>query len=603
MTPPQSAPEPDGLFQPLGAAASELALPHRFPSPFDAGTLHPLMELAVQQLRARLEAEHPGGPRAQSGAPEGKMFAVLLVQAREGQLGALHGFSGMLLGSWEVAGFVPPLFQLAAREPWWSDAQAQLRSWDDELRELMTGEPAARVRAEWAALQRQQAAELEALSARHRQQRAARHQARRELAESPSPEREASTRRLAQASRDDTVERRRLGAAQREAAASLQQLLAELDTRHAAVRQLRAESSAGFQRRLNDLYLVPSWSGDIRPLRELFAPGAPPGGAGDCAGPKLLAYALRAGLRPLALAELWWGPSPLGGGRHHGRRYPACRGKCGPILPHMLRGLDVEEAPVFGGAPEPTSESAPEIGNLDKPSGAPHTREDRGHSLTRRAANDLDLVYEDEWLLALVKPCGLLSVPGRSAALEDSVLSRLRRRFPQATGPLLVHRLDLDTSGLLLAAKDAATHVALQRLFVHRKESVEEHQLHKRYVALLDGEVAGDQGVIELALRTDLDDRPRQMHDPVYGKPAITEWRVRDRLAEQTRMTFVPRTGRTHQLRVHAAHPLGLAAPILGDRLYGGAASASRLMLHAERLDFTHPHTGERLELVSEAPF
>jgi tRNA pseudouridine32 synthase/23S rRNA pseudouridine746 synthase len=228
----------------------------------------------------------------------------------------------------------------------------------------------------------------------------------------------------------------------------------------------------------------------------------------------------------------------------------------------MLDGLAVDPAPIFGG------------GGI--------------------GADEPRTVFEDRWLVVVDKPVGLLSVPGRSGLLRDSVLTRLRDRYPRADGPMVVHRLDLDTSGLMLAAKDAATHTALQRQFCRR-------EIDKRYVAWLDGPVAGERGTIELALRVDLDDRPRQIHDPVHGKAAITDWNALERSGARTRVALHPRTGRTHQLRVHAAHPMGLAAPIVGDRLYG--QPGDRLMLHAEALAFLHPHTGERIELVRSAPF
>jgi tRNA pseudouridine32 synthase/23S rRNA pseudouridine746 synthase len=311
-----------------------------------------------------------------------------------------------------------------------------------------------------------------------------------------------------------------------------------------------------------DGYVITNARGQRRSLCALFAPDAPPGGAGDCAAPKLLGHAYRHQLRPLALAEFWWGAAPSGGGRHPGRYYPACRGNCGVIVPFMLEGLPVEAAPLYG-----AGEIAP-----DEPR----------------------VVYEDAWLVVVDKPCGLLSVPGRSAQLRDCVLTRLRERVPEAPAPLVVHRLDLDTSGLLLVAKDPETHVALQRQFARG-------QVDKRYVAWLDGQVAGDQGVVELALRVDIQDRPRQIYDPVRGKRAVTEWRVVERTKLRTRVALYPRTGRTHQLRVHAAHPLGLRVPIVGDRLYG--REGVRLLLHAEGLAFTHPRTLERLEIERPAPF
>jgi tRNA pseudouridine32 synthase/23S rRNA pseudouridine746 synthase len=227
----------------------------------------------------------------------------------------------------------------------------------------------------------------------------------------------------------------------------------------------------------------------------------------------------------------------------------------------MLVGLDVDPAPVFGSDGIAADE--------------PHT------------------VFEDCYLAIVLKPPGLLSVPGRGE-LVDSVQSRLRARYPTATGPLVVHRLDLDTSGLLVVAKDLDTYVALQRLFTERA-------VEKRYVAWLDGNVVAERGTIELPLRVDLEDRPRQIVDAIHGKPAVTEWEVLAREGGRTLVALSPKTGRAHQLRVHAAHPNGLGVPIVGDRLYG--RPDSRLMLHAEALGFIHPHTHERLVWRSPAPF
>ncbi len=330
------------------------------------------------------------------------------------------------------------------------------------------------------------------------------------------------------------------------------------DARSARSRELLAQIQAS--------YHFVNATGEVRALREIFAPSQPPGGAGDCAAPKLLAEAYRRGLRPLALAEVWYGAPPRSGDRRSGSLYPACHGKCGPILAHMLHGLPLDAPPVFGAASIPASEPT--------------------------------LVYEDAHLLAVHKLHGLLTVPGRSSQLQDCVVTRLRARYPDVSGQMVVHRLDLDTSGLLLAAKDQATFVALQRLFSLR-------EVTKRYVACVDGEVRGESGRIDLPLRTDINDRPRQIHDPVHGKAAVTAWSVLERRDGRTRLALVPHTGRTHQLRVHCAHPSGLDAPILGDRLYGRSAPehGERLLLHAERLAFVHPHTGALLELHSEAAF
>ena len=330
--------------------------------------------------------------------------------------------------------------------------------------------------------------------------------------------------------------------------------------------EARAARSRELLRLIQDSYAFRSARGEDRALRTLFAPGEPPAGAGDCAAPKLLAHAYRLGLRPLALAEFWWGAPPRTGDRRAGVFYAACRGKCAPILAHMLDGLPVDPPPLFGAAAIDASEPV--------------------------------CVFEDDHLLVVDKPSGLLSVPGRSALLQDCVASRLKARYPDRPELMLAHRLDLDTSGLLLVAKDRATGSALQRLFSLRL-------VDKRYVAWLDGDVVGDHGRISLPLRLDIDDRPRNIVDPVHGKPADTEWAVLTRASGRTLVRFTPHTGRTHQLRVHAAHPQGLDAPIVGDRLYGRtpAEEDERLLLHAEHLAFVHPVTGASLAFVRPSPF
>jgi tRNA pseudouridine32 synthase/23S rRNA pseudouridine746 synthase len=521
-------------------AAAEL--PARLPSPF-ASEPHPLARRAAAELERDLRSLDTGG--------EGKMFGVLVVADAAGRIGYLRAFSGMLAGRWEVAGFAPPAFDAAARATFWPAGERELAAIDARIHERATA--AAPARAALTALDARQTDELEALRARHRARRAERRAAR-----AAGGERDA----LDQQSRADTAERRRLDAAHEAARAELAHRVGEDAAVLAALEAERAARSRELLHELHATYVLNTAAGERRELRELFAPAEPPGGAGDCAAPKLFALAHRERLRPIAIAELWWGPPPATGDRQHGRFYPACRGKCGPTLAHMLVGLAADPLPLFGSA--------------------------------RISADEPRTLYEDRWLAVVAKPAGLLSVPGRGGALRDSVLARLRARYPEASGPLLVHRLDLDTSGLLLAAKDAATHTALQRLFARR-------EIRKRYVAWLDGDVATTSGRIELPLRVDLDDRPRQIVDPVHGKPAITEWHVLERADGKTRVALLPHTGRAHQLRVHAAHPQGIGVPIVGDRLYGRAGD--RLLLHAAELGFVHPHTHAALSFEDAAPF
>ena len=496
------------------------ALPARMPSPF--GPAHEAARRAAEHLQARLPVP-----------AEGKMFGVLVVDG-----GYLAAFSGMLDGRWDVPGFVPPAFDAEARASFWPAGERELAAIDAQIAALEAP------RAEVTAAIAREDADLEVLRTRHRERREQRRLARAAGgAHAPDQESRAAAERLHaldQESRGDTAERKRFDAERRPTRDALTARARELDLERGRLVAWRAETSRGYLVRLQDTYAFP--------LRALFAPAEPPGGAGDCAAPKLIAYALRHGLRPRALAEFWWGPVSATGDRRHGMFYPACRGKCGPILGRLLDGI-AEPPPVL---------------------------ED--------STAELRVVWQDAHLIVVAKPVGLLSNPGRST--KDSVETRL--------GASVVHRLDLDTSGLLVLAKDPATLAAMQRQFERR-------EVTKRYVALLEGDVAGDAGVIELPLRLDVDDRPRQIVDPVHGRPAITEWRVVARGGGRTRVELFPRTGRAHQLRVHAAHPSGLATPIVGDRLYGRADS--RLYLHAEALTFVHPHTGARLDLAESAPF
>ena len=300
---------------------------------------------------------------------------------------------------------------------------------------------------------------------------------------------------------------------------------------------------------------------DICEIFNHFAHRNPPAGTGECAAPKLLQYAYLKGYKPLAMAEFWWGNSPKGEIRRHGNYYPSCRHKCEPILNFMLQGLEVEPNPLL-------------TSNTDK--------------------NQLQIIYEDEYLLVVNKPAGMLSVPGKTG--QASVLSILQERYPEATGPLLVHRLDMDTSGLLLAAKEKDIHSQLQAQFEGRS-------IKKRYIALLEGNIdmKEKKGFIRLPMRPDYDNRPFQLVDYELGKPAVTRYEILNTEGTRTRIAYWPETGRTHQLRVHSAHPDGMNAPIIGDPLYG--QPANRLYLHAESLEFRHPVNGKTMKVHSEACF
>ncbi|MFT7428461.1 MAG: tRNA pseudouridine32 synthase/23S rRNA pseudouridine746 synthase [Nonlabens sp.] len=324
----------------------------------------------------------------------------------------------------------------------------------------------------------------------------------------------------------------------------------------------RKELSNKLQNWIFEQYQFLNANGDSKNALQLFKnipPYIPPSGTGDCAAPKLLQYAYLNDLKPVALAEFWYGEPLKSQIRKHGHYYPSCRSKCEPILEHMLQGLEVDDNPML---------------------------------INPALGKELPIIYEDDYLMAVNKPEEFLSVRGKT--IEDSVEYRMKQLFPQATGPLIVHRLDMSTSGILVLTKSLEVHKKLQEQF-------EKRSVKKRYVALLDGNVEKDTGFINLALRVDLDNRPFQMVDPVNGKSARTKFEVLERKDGKTKVYFYPITGRTHQLRVHASHPLGLNCPIIGDDLYG--FKKDRLYLHAEQLEFIHPVTLKPVIIHVPAPF
>ena len=308
--------------------------------------------------------------------------------------------------------------------------------------------------------------------------------------------------------------------------------------------QERKRRSMALQEWLFKQYSFLNAQGERRNLLDIFAPSYPPGGAGDCCAPKLLQAAYEASYTPLCMAEFWVGNSPADELRAEGNFYPSCRSKCLPILGHMLKGLSVEANPLA------------------------EVHED----LLKR----IRVLHQEDDFLVMSKPSGLLSVPGKEYV--PSVLDFVRGHYPQATGPLIVHRLDMDTSGLMVVALNEAAYHRLQGLFLQRK-------VLKTYLAILEKPMSpGSSGEITLPLAPDIQDRPRQKVDYTYGKESHTTYRVLDNVDGHALVALTPHTGRTHQLRVHCAHPSGLDNPIVGDRLYGKAAD--RLMLHAAKLAF-----------------
>lgn len=538
---------------------AHIPLPEKFTYPF-CYTPHPLCLLAAGEVQKYLEQQADWKEELS----QGKMFGVLVVQTSTGELGYLAAFSGILAGKNRHPYFVPPVYDLQKPDGFFKPEEEQLSQINHRIGKLENDEVFQHLQAELASLKQTSCAALEEVKRQMKKAKERRDKRRREAMLAPEAALSATeAAAMIRESQYQKAEYKRMEHAWQERMAPLRQ---QVDACLQQIQELKAERktrSAALQQRLFSQFKMRNACGEVKTLCEIFQPTihkVPPAGAGECAAPKLLQYAYLHGWRPVAMAEFWWGHSPKQEVRRQGQFYPACKGKCGPILAHMLQGLDVEENPLL-------------------------TR-------MRTASPALKILFEDDDLLVVDKPAGMLSVPGKEAAL--SVYDLVRSHCPEADGPLMVHRLDMDTSGLLVVAKSKPVHQHLQAQF-------QERQVGKRYIVLLEGVVAADSGTIELPLRPDLLDRPRQVVDMEHGKPAVTDYEVLERSGNRTLLAFYPLTGRTHQLRVHAAHPLGLHCPIVGDNLYG--SPADRLYLHAETLKFMHPATGEWMTFTSEPLF
>jgi tRNA pseudouridine32 synthase/23S rRNA pseudouridine746 synthase len=536
-------------------------LPEHFTNPFYYQP-HPLCINAAQELQAYLQEQqdwsHPFGidPDPDTTA-YGKMFGVLVVQNTRAEIGYLAAFSGKIAGQNHHKGFVPPVFDILDETGFYRRGEEELNALNRQIAQL---EQQATFVELQKALERAQT-EAEAALTQQKTSLQAAKQARQVQREQPDIT-EATLAALIEESKRDHFILKDLKRHWKAVLDGIQQQLQTLTDELNDLKNTRKSKSANLQQDIFDHYYFLNQAGEQKSLADIFQNHAgqqPPAGAGECAAPKLLQYAFKHHLKPIAMAEFWWGESPVGEIRKHGHFYPACRGKCAPILEHMLEGIPLEPLPLMGSATH---------------------------------ASEITILFEDAHLLVINKPPGLLSVPGKEA--RDSVFLWIKRRCPEATGPLIVHRLDMATSGLMVLAKTTAVYKQLQSQFIQRS-------IQKRYEALLDGNITKDAGVIDLPLRVDLDDRPRQMVCYTYGKSARTEWKVIARTDKHTRVHFFPVTGRTHQLRVHAAHPNGLNAPIVGDDLYG--QSATRLCLHAASLAFIHPVSGEKMVLEVACDF
>lgn len=545
---------------------TNISIPDLFTFPFYY-TPHPLCLIAadeIQQVISNNQWDHNFGLNSKSNlAPVGKMFGVLVVQDDNGKLGYLAGFSGKIGDDSTISPFVPPVFDRLTKDSYFKSEELILNGYNAGLLDIETNQEFADL-SDLLKLQTKEADKsIEKLKTIYKASKKERRK-NRDIAKTTMNESEFEA--FQEKSRTESLKQQHAIKKEiyfrNEAIQITKKQVDFFENKAAEFKKKRREKSALLQKWLFDQYQFLNINSEQKNLWHIFKEDlniTPPAGAGDCAAPKLLQYAFQHNLKPIAMAEFWWGDSPASAIRKHLQFYPACRGKCEPILGHMLHGLKIEENPM-----------------LENPA----------------EGKKLEIFYEDDQIAIVNKPSEFLSVPGKN--ISDSVYTRMVEMYPEATGPLLVHRLDMSTSGILLIAKNKEAHKFLQSQFIERT-------VKKRYVALIDGEITEKRGEINLPLRVDLDNRPCQLVCYDYGKPAKTNWEVIEIKDNKTKVYLYPTTGRTHQLRVHCAHTKGLQSPIIGDDLYG--KKADRLHLHAEFLEFIHPATRKTRKIRIPAGF
>jgi len=540
------------LFQTFKSNISTIPLPEKFTFPFYYEP-HELSVIAANELQNYLknqtDFEHNFGlNEKQKGLEIGKMFGVLVVQNQNDELGYLWAFSGKLAESNHHSKFVPTVYDMLDENGYFKKEEIILNQFNAEIEALEQNHDylSAIKHLEQTKLQ----AEKEITAQKEQIKFGKKLRAEKRKAATPS-----AIEQFNKESQDEGILLKKMTQYWNYKLEDAKQNLEQFTNKINQLKEERKEKSAALQQQLFTEYAFLNKNKQLKSLAEIFN-GNPPAGSGECAAPKLLHYAFQHNLKPIAMAEFWWGKSPKSEVRKHQQFYPACMGKCEPILKHMLNGIETDKNPF-------------EINTAD--------------------GKELEILFEDEHIIAVNKPAEFLSVPGKQ--ITDSVQTRMQSRYPNA---MIVHRLDMSTSGIILIGKNFESYKNLQAQFIKRK-------VKKRYVALLDGILTANEGTIELPLRVDLDNRPNQIVCFEHGKPAKTEWKTIEIRNNQTLVHFYPITGRTHQLRVHAAHNLGLNCPIVGDDLYG--TKANRLHLHAESITFIHPFSKEEMTISIETDF
>lgn len=533
---------------------SNIPIPEKFTFPFQYRP-HQLSVLAAEEVKEYIHSK----PEWTAEINTGKMLGVLVVEIKElhhTKIAFLAAFSGNLAQSNNHSYFVPPVYDLLKPDGRFKREEKQLSEINHQVKLLEKDTNYLQLK-EQQELLNQQAKEQIVLT---KEQVTQGKQKRKSLRKQTLTEEQEN--KLNKESQFQKAEFKRVKQYWKGILEEQQNKLSKYQNQIKELKQNRRAHSAQLQQYIFDQFQFFNYLGETKGLSEIFADTAhktPPAGAGECALPKLLQYAYIQKMKPLAMAEFWQGASPKKEIRLHNHYYPSCQGKCAPILSHMLIGLEIEQNPLL-------------------------------HNQFKDI--DLPILFEDRWICVINKPAGMLSVPGKQK--QTSVYDWAHKKFLNTTGPLIVHRLDMATSGLLIIAKDIDTYRALQHLFTERK-------IQKRYLAILNGipKDSSIKGEIKLPLTLNILDRPRQIVDFQTGKPSHTSYELLKTDKQHTHIAFYPHTGRTHQLRIHAAHQKGLDTPILGDELYG--TPAKRLHLHAESITFKHPHTHQMIT-VSQPP-
>jgi len=550
---------PENIFTFFKDNIDSYSLPECFTYPFYY-QVHPLCQLAAKELQQHLETQTQW---QHDFSLIGKMFGILLVKNQQGETGYIAGFSGKLANTNHLEHFVPPVFDMLAEDGFFIKGQDKLKQITAEIHELESRPNLEELQHNLANKKQIAKETIAAHRAMMIEARKLRKIKRNRAEQEQSQDAFVVVKdQLSKQSIQQKNALRDLTYFWKKQISKAEQQLAPLADEINLLKSQRKNTSTTLQKTLFSQYRFLNRQGEYKSLEAIFKETdqqTPPAAAGECAAPKLLQYAFNNDLEPLAMAEFWWGSSPKSAIRQHQNFYPACQSKCKPILNHMLAGIEMDENPL-----------------LNNPA----------------KGKNLEIVYADDVMLVINKPAEFLSVPGKN--IKDSVYLRIQQAYPSATGPLIVHRLDMSTSGLMVIALRKDAHKILQKQFIRRT-------VKKRYIAVLEGVLEGEQGTVELPLRVDLDDRPRQLVCYEYGKMAKTNWQVIERRNKRTKVYFEPITGRTHQLRVHSAHISGLNMPIVGDDLYG--KKEQRLHLHAERLTLDHPVTNERMQFQVDAVF